>query len=92
MIEDEAACVPHILPLTCASLEGETLVQRCDKAGIAVSSGSACSSGSLDPSHVLLALGFLRDEAFGLLRLSYGMQTTREDVDAFAAALPEVLK
>ncbi|MGI6034144.1 MAG: cysteine desulfurase family protein [Coriobacteriales bacterium] len=84
--------VPHILSFLCEGLEGETLVLRCDSAGIAVSAGSACSSGSLDPSHVILALGIPRERAFGSLRLSFGRESTEADVACFIAALPEVLR
>ena len=73
-------------------LEGETLVLRADNAGIAVSAGSACSSGSLDPSHVLLAIGVPRQLAFGSLRLSFGALTSEDDVDLFIEKLPEVLR
>lgn len=91
-LRDDANAVPHILSLHVEGLEGETVVLRCDNAGIAVSSGSACSSNSLDPSHVLSAIGLSRDEALGGLRLSYGRQTTIEEVERFIDALPEVLR
>lgn len=76
-------CIPHT--------EGETLLLLLDQAGIACSSGSACASGALDPSHVLLALGVSRDLAKGSLRFSLGRASTDEDVDAVLAALPEVV-
>ncbi len=91
-LRDDSVCVPHIISLLCDGLEGETLVLRFDNAGFAVSSGSACSSGSLDPSHVLSALGVPRDDAFGSLRLSMGAATTMQDIEAFLQALPEVLR
>ena len=65
---------------------------RCDNAGFAISSGSACSSSSLDPSHVLMAIGLSHDDALGGIRLSFGKGTSVEDIDRFAAALPEVLR
>ena len=88
----DAACVPHIVSLLCDGLEGETLVLRLDNAGFAVSSGSACSSGSLDPSHVLTAIGVPKAKAFGSLRLSFGRDTAAADIESFLFALPEVLR
>jgi cysteine desulfurase len=70
---------------------GETLLLLLDKAGIACSSGSACQSGAVDPSHVLLALGVPPDLADGSLRFSLGRASTQEDVDALVDALPEVV-
>jgi cysteine desulfurase len=71
--------------------EGETLLLLLDQAGIACSSGSACQSGALDPSHVLLAMGVARDLAEGSLRFTLGRSTTEADVDAVLAALPEIV-
>lgn len=87
-----APVVPHILNLLCSGLEGETLVQRLDACGISASSGSACSTGSLDPSHVLCAIGVPKCDAYGSLRLSFGAGSTSDDVDAFLHALPQVLR
>jgi cysteine desulfurase len=70
---------------------GEDLLMALDLSGIAASSGSACASGSLDPSHVLLAMGLSLDEALGSLRLTPGYETTREDADLAAAALRAAL-
>ena len=91
-LAQESPCVPHIVSFLCDGLEGETLVLRFDNAGFAVSSGSACSSGSLDPSHVLTAIGVSKAKAFGSLRISIGRDTTSADIDRFQAALPEVLR
>ena len=91
-LDADAPVVPHILSLRVRGLEGETLVLRCDNAGFAISSGSACSSSSLDPSHVLMAIGLSHDDALGGIRLSFGKGTSVEDIDRFAAALPEVLR
>jgi len=62
-----------------------------DLAGIAASSGSACTSGSLDPSHVLLAIGLPHEIAHGSLRLSLGNDTTEEDVDYVLETLPNIV-
>ena len=71
--------------------EGETLLLLLDQAGIAASSGSACQSGALDPSHVLLSIGVPRDLANGSLRFSLGRASTDEDVSAVLAVLPDVI-
>ena len=91
-VPDETAVVPHILSLHARGLEGETVVLRCDNAGFAISSGSACSTSSLDPSHVLGAIGLSRDDALGGIRLSFGRETNMEDIDRFIEVLPEVLR
>jgi cysteine desulfurase len=72
--------------------DGETLLLLLDQAGIACSSGSACASGALDPSHVLLAIGVPRGLAKGSLRFSLGRSSKRADVDAVIDALPHVVE
>ena len=84
--------VPHVLALLADGLEGQTVVLRADDEGIALSSGSACSSRSLDPSHVLTALGIDRDLAYGEVRVSFGALTTQRDVDMLITALPRILR
>lgn len=91
-LDADAPVVPHILSLRVRGLEGETLVLRCDNAGVAISSGSACSTSSLDPSHVLTAIGLSHDDALGGIRLSFGKGTTVEDIDRLIEILPEVLR
>jgi len=71
--------------------QGEALIVALDLAGFAASSGSACTSGSTDPSHVLLALGLERDLAQGSLRLTVGRETTAAQVDALLDALPPIV-
>jgi cysteine desulfurase len=71
--------------------QGESLIVSLDLAGFAASSGSACTSGDTEPSHVLLALGLERHVAQGSLRLTVGRATTDEDVDALLAALPPIV-
>ena len=73
-------------------IEGESLLLLLDDKGIAASSGSACTSGSLDPSHVLLAIGRVHDVAHGSLRLSIGEDTTDEDVDYMIQSVKEVVE
>lgn len=73
-------------------IEGESLLLLLDDKGIAASSGSACTSGSLDPSHVLLAIGRPHEVAHGSLRLTLDRENTMEDVDAIVKATTEVVK
>lgn len=68
-------------------IEGESLLIRLDMEGICASSGSACTSGSLDPSHVLLAIGLKHEEAHGSLRLSLSEENTKEELDAVVEAV-----
>lgn len=72
-------------------IEGESLLLSLDMKGIAASSGSACTSGSLDPSHVLLAIGLSHEIAHGSLRLTLGEENTDEDVDYVLEVLPEIV-
>ena len=73
-------------------VEGESLLLNLDMKGIAASSGSACTSGSLDPSHVLLAMGLDHATAHGSLRLTLGMGTTEADVDYFLEVFPPIVE
>jgi len=75
-----------------AFIEGESLVAQLDMYGIAASTGSACSSESLEPSHVLLAIGLKPHEAHGSLRLSIGRWTTKKEVDYVLEVLPGVVE
>ena len=72
-------------------IEGESLLLKLDFAGICSSSGSACTSGSLDPSHVLLAIGLPHEIAHGSLRISFSDQNTEEDVDYILEVLPGIV-
>ncbi len=73
-------------------VEGESLLLNLDLAGIAASSGSACTTGSVEPSHVLSAMGLSADEARGHLRLTLGRSNTEADVDAVLAQLPPIVE
>ena len=83
--------VPGNLNVSFPGASGETLLLLLDAAGIACSSGSACQSGALDPSHVLLAIGLEPRLADGSIRFSLGRASTEEDVRAVLEALPEVV-
>ncbi len=72
-------------------IEGESLLLLLDQKGISASSGSACTSGSLDPSHVLLAIGRVHDVAHGSLRLSLSEYNTEEEIDHILKSVPEVV-
>ena len=84
--------LPNTLNICFRHVEGESMVMMLDMKGVAVSSGSACSSGSLDPSHVLLAIGLSHEVAHGSLRFSLGAENTREDVLYVAEVLPEIVE
>lgn len=73
-------------------IEGESILLSLDLLGFAASTGSACTSGSVEPSHVLLALGLPQEKAHGSLRLTLGKENTPEDVEAFLVALPPILE
>ncbi|MBP3866618.1 MAG: aminotransferase class V-fold PLP-dependent enzyme, partial [Eggerthellaceae bacterium] len=83
--------LPNIVHVLVDGYESETLVLRLDQKGFGVSGGSACSSHSLEPSHVLRALGIAGDEAYGALRVSIGRYTTEQDVRGFLSALAECI-
>jgi cysteine desulfurase len=73
-------------------VEGESILLNLDQMGVAASSGSACTSGSLEPSHVLTAMGFPHEVAHGSLRLTLGRENTDEDIDHVLAGLPGIIE
>ena len=84
---DRARRLPGNVSFCFEGIEGESLLLLLDDRGIRASSGSACTSGSLDPSHVLLALGRPHEIAHGSLRLTLSHENTQEDVDAVIQAV-----
>ena len=84
--------LPHIANFSFQGIEGESLVMRLDEHGIATSTGSACSSPDLEPSHVLVAIGVPLSMAHGSLRISTGRQTTSADIDRLLDVLPRVVR
>jgi cysteine desulfurase len=83
--------LPGNVNISIRGVEGESLLLMLDLNGICASSGSACTSGSLDPSHVLLAIGLPHEIAHGSLRLSIGEDTTDEDIDYILEVVPKVV-
>ena len=83
--------VPGTVNMCFEGIEGESLLLKLDDAGICASSGSACTSGSLDPSHVLLAIGLPHEVAHGSLRLSIGEYNTMEEIEHICATVPQVV-
>ncbi len=88
---DETNRLPGNVSFCFEGIEGESLLLLLDMKGVVASSGSACTSGSLDPSHVLLAIGRVHDVAHGSLRLSLSHYNTEEEVDHILAVVPEVV-
>ncbi len=84
--------LPNTLNVSFPGAEGESILLYLDLEGIAVSTGSACASGSLDPSHVLIACGLGPELAHGSIRFSLGKDTTAEDIDYVLDTLPGIIK
>lgn len=84
--------LPGNVNISVVGIEGESLLLMLDHYGVMASSGSACTSGSLDPSHVLLSLGLSHEVAHGSLRLSFGEEFTEEDADYILSVLPGVVE
>jgi cysteine desulfurase len=83
--------LPNNTNFSFIGIEGETLLLDLDSKGISASTGSACTSGSLDPSHVLMAIGLKHEQAHGSLRMTLGRGTTDEQVDYVLEVLPEIV-
>src|SRR5687768_1221594 len=88
---EESTRAPHLLSVSIDGADSEALVMHLDLAGIAASSGSACSTGAVEPSHVLVAMGVPRERALGAIRFSFGRESTVEDVDRVAELMPAVV-
>ncbi len=84
--------LPNTVQFGVSGFDGETLLMQLDRRGFAVSSGSACTSGKTEPSHVLKAMNVPADIARSSIRVSFGEQNTAADVDAFIAALKEIIE
>jgi cysteine desulfurase len=88
---DAARQLPGFLPLLVRGIESQTMVLKLDELGFAVSGGAACSSASLEPSHVLTSLGIPKDDAYGALRVTLGRGSTAEDCERFGETLLSLL-
>ncbi|ODA41756.1 cysteine desulfurase NifS [Desulfosporosinus sp. BG] len=84
--------LPNNVNVSIRFVEGESLLLSLDMLGISASSGSACTSGSLDPSHVLLAMGLVHEIAHGSLRFTLGRQNTEEEIDYVLEQLPKIVE
>jgi cysteine desulfurase len=93
LFSDKVTRIPNTSFFAVSGIEGETLVMALDRKGFAVASGSACSSDSTEPSHVLMAMGVHPDLARGAVRVSFGMHNTAEQVSTLLHILKqEVLR
>lgn len=88
---NEAPRVPNTTNIRFDHIEGESLVIALDLKGLAVSTGAACSSGAIEPSHVLIAMGLRPEQARASIRFSLGKQTTEQDIDFAIGVLPETV-
>ena len=84
--------LPGTINISFAGIEGESLLLLLNELGICASSGSACTSHSLDPSHVLLAIGLKHEIAHGSLRITLNEENTKEDIDTIAVTVPKIVK
>lgn len=91
ILGQHAPRAPHITYLWLPGIIDEHIVHKLDLEGIAASSGSACSSGAMQPSATLLAMGYSEKEAFGGIRISYGRFTTKNEIDIFVETLSRIL-
>lgn len=89
---DRVNRLPNNVNMCFEGIEGESLLLRLEFAGISASSGSACTSGSLDPSHVLLAIGLPHEIAHGSTRMTFDDSTTEEDIDYILETVPKIVK
>jgi cysteine desulfurase len=83
---------PHVLSISFPGSDGEMMLIRLNNAGFAVSMGSACTSKSIEPSHVLTAMGMPPEQIEGTLRVSLGYPTTQNELDRFLEVIPQIVQ
>ena len=83
---------PHVSSISIPGTDSEAMLMHLDLAGIACSSGSACSTGAVEPSHVLSAMGVPHDLGVAALRFSFGRENSLEDVEGVVAAMPKIVE
>jgi cysteine desulfurase len=88
---ESSARAPHLLSVAVQGADSEALLMHLDLAGVAASSGSACSTGAVEPSHVLVAMGVPRDLALATIRFSFGRESNQADVERAAEVFPSVV-
>jgi cysteine desulfurase len=91
IVTPESGAIPNTLSVVFPGLDGRALVVALDLEGVAVSVGSACASGSIEPSRVLLALGYSAEDARSAIRISFGPRQTAAEADEFVARLRRVV-
>ncbi len=91
VIAESSERAPHVLNVAVSGADSEALLMHLDLAGVAASSGSACSTGSVEASHVLIAMGISRELALGAIRFSLGHQSTGADIERVAEVMPAVV-
>ncbi len=89
---DRTERLPNNINICFRFIEGESMLIMLDQKGICASSGSACTSGSLDPSHVLLAIGLPHEIAHGSLRMTLSEETTKEDMDYVIDSIKQIVE
>jgi cysteine desulfurase len=92
IIGENSERAPHLLSVAVHGADSEALLMHLDLAGVAASSGSACSTGAVEPSHVLVAMGMARDLALGTIRFSLGRESTEADIDRAVEVFPAVVE
>jgi len=91
IIAEPSERAPQVLSVAVSGADSEALLMHLDLAGVAASSGSACSTGAVEPSHVLVAMGVPRELALGAIRFSLGRETSRDDIERVVAVFPGVV-
>ncbi len=92
IVGEDGERAPHVLNVAVAGADSEAILMHLDMAGVAASGGSACSTGAVEPSHVLLAIGIPKELALGAVRFSLGHDSTEEDIDRVGGVMPGIVQ